>query len=53
MNNQMSNDREIATAHWEYTEKIILCMLELTKTAYIEGMIHGIKTGKEAKQSGS
>lgn len=36
-------ERKIAEEHWEYTEKIILCMLELVKTAYIEAMIHGLK----------
>lgn len=41
------NNRELAKAHWGYTEKIILKVLELTELCYIESMIHGIKTGKE------
>ena len=38
--------RELAEAHWKYTEKIILLMLELVKFAYIEAMIHGNKHDK-------
>ena len=33
--------------HWEYTEKIILDMLKLVKTAYIESGIHQYSHGKE------
>jgi len=40
--------RQIAEEHWEYTEKIILCMLELAKTCYIEAMVHGIKHREES-----
>ena len=32
-----------AEKHWEYTEKVILKMLELTHLLYVEAMIHGVK----------
>ena len=40
-------DREIAHEHWGYTEKVVLKMFELCKQLYIDGMIHGIKHGRE------
>lgn len=43
--------RQTAEEHWEYTEKIILSMLELVKTAYIEGMVHGIKHKVESMEA--
>jgi len=39
--------RKLAEAHWKYTEKIILLMLELTKYSYIEAMVHGFKHGEK------
>lgn len=39
--------RGLAEAHWKYTEKIILLMLELMKFAYIEAMVHGLKHNKD------
>lgn len=36
-------NRADAEAHWEYTEMIILKMLELVKMAYIAAMLHGAK----------
>ena len=41
------SDRELAEAHWEYTEKVILKMLELSKQLYKDAFIHGIKRGRE------
>lgn len=38
--------RAEAEAHWKYTEKIILDMLKLTHTAYVEAFVHGVKHGK-------
>lgn len=38
-------NREDAEAHWRYTEKIILAMLEVCHVSYVEGMIHGAKRG--------
>lgn len=40
-------DKELAEAHWAYTETIILMMLGVAKFLYIEAMLHGIKHGKE------
>ena len=40
-------NREDAQAHWEYTAKIIAECMKLARTAYIEGMLHGYKHGKE------
>ena len=42
-------DKELADAHWAYTEQIILKMLEIAKFLYIEAMIHGIKHGGDKK----
>ena len=36
-------NREDAEAHWRYTEKIILAMLEVCHVGYVEAMIHGAK----------
>jgi len=36
--------------HWEYTEKIILDMLKLVKTGYIESGIHQYGHGKRGDQ---
>ena len=44
-------DREIAYAHWEYTEKILLKMMELCKQLYVDAMVHGIKHGREELNS--
>ncbi len=41
--------RELAEKHWEYTEKIILELLILTKYLYIEAMKHGVRHGREDK----
>ena len=43
-------DKELAEAHWAYTEQIILKMLEIAKFLYIEAMLHGIKHGREDKK---
>jgi len=40
-------DREQAEAHWMYTEKVILKMLELSKQLYKDAFIHGVKHGRE------
>jgi hypothetical protein len=40
-------DRELAGAHWAYTEKIIDHLLNLVECAYIEAFIHGMKHGRE------
>lgn len=45
--NSESEVRAEAEAHWEYTEKIILKMLELVHTVYVEVYIHGYGHGKE------
>ena len=42
-------DRESAEAHWEYTEKLILLMLEVVHYAYVEAMIHGEKHKEEGE----
>lgn len=42
-------DREESEKHWEYTEKILLMMIEMCKVLYIEAMIHGAKH-EEAKR---
>jgi len=48
-----NNDfREDAENHWKYTEKIIYKMLELVHIAYVEGMVHAYKHGKNDKQDG-
>ncbi len=39
--------RADAEAHWEYTEKIILDMLRLVHTVYIEVYVHAHGHGKE------
>ncbi len=52
----MKSEEEIQThveKHWEYTEKIILDMLELVKTAYIQSGIHQYGHGKEEAKSES
>lgn len=43
-------NREQVEAHWRYTEKIILAMLEVVHVAYVEGMIHGNKHSSESKE---
>lgn len=42
-------EREVAEAHWKYTEAIILKMLEVTHEAYVLGMMHGHKHKKEGR----
>lgn len=42
-------NREDAEAHWKYTKKIIDKMVELVEIAYVEGMLHGDKHGKESR----
>lgn len=39
--------RQVATEHWEYTEKVLSKMAQLGKTLYIEAFIHGYKHGLE------
>ena len=39
-------NRENAEKHWQYTERIILLMVELTHYLYVEAMIHGDKHGQ-------
>ncbi len=39
--------RAEAEAHWDYTEKIILDMLRLVRTVYVEVFIHGVRHGRE------
>ena len=41
--------KELAEAHWHYTEQIILLMLELAQMLYKDAMVHGIKHGQEEK----
>lgn len=58
----MSNDRETAVAHWEYTKGIIeRCvsqqmdfdeMMGLMEYLYVESMIHGMKHGRDESTSG-
>ena len=36
-------NKEEAEKHWEYSEKIILLMLELAHVLYVEAMVHGAK----------
>jgi hypothetical protein len=43
MEQEEKMNREDAEKHWEYTEKIILETLKITKICYIEAMIHGAK----------
>lgn len=46
----MKSEEEVRThveGHWDYTEKIILDMLALVKTAYIKSGIHQYDHGKE------
>ena len=40
-------NRDEAEAHWEYTEQIILKMLDLVHLTYVEAMIHGAKHERE------
>ena len=47
----MRLNREDAEAHWRYTEKIIMAMLEVVHVAYVESMIHGDKHGVENNRS--
>ena len=42
--------KEEAEKHWQYTEKVILIMLELVHVLYIEAMIHGDKHDSEDKE---
>lgn len=44
----MDDVRADAEAHWGYTEKIILDMLRLVQTVYVEVFIHAHKHGKES-----
>ncbi len=46
----MKSKEEIRTHvedHWKYTEKIIMKMLDLVETAYIESGVHQHKHGQE------
>ena len=49
--------REAAEKHWEYTEGLILLMLEMMHYLYVEAMVHGAKhneentTGEEVKEA--
>ena len=35
--------RELAEAHWDYTEQIIMLMLKVAHFLYVAAMIHGYK----------
>lgn len=39
-------NREEAEKHWQYTEGIILKMMEVVHYAYVEAMVHGGKHEK-------
>ena len=39
--------KELAEAHWHYTEQILLQELEQKHYLYVEAMTHGIKHGQE------
>lgn len=43
----VKSDKELAIEHWEYTEAIILKMLDVGRELYVRAMVHGIKTGRE------
>jgi len=43
-------NKEEAEKHWQYTEKIILHMLELTHYLYVEAMIHGAGHEREHEE---
>ena len=38
--------RKLAEAHWGYTYKILMCLIELVHVQSVETMIHGIKHGQ-------
>ena len=40
-------DRDVAREHWEYTNNVVLIMLQLTKYLYNEAMVHGMKHGRD------
>lgn len=40
-------NRNEAERHWQYTEAVILKMLELAHYLYVEAMIHGAKHVEE------
>ncbi len=47
MKNTEKNIREDITNHWSYTKKIIMKMLDLVETAYIESGVHQYGHGRE------
>jgi len=40
-------DEEEINAHWEYTKKILLAMIDVVEVAYKEALKHGAKYEKE------
>ena len=39
--------KEEAEKHWEYTQELLLKMIELCHFLYVEAMVHGAKHGAE------